>query len=94
MEWLIGELVALAGPAYFFLQILTAARYRGRWRVAALVPLVVMVPLAIHAGIAYAAGSPAWPLLLILASPFAFVYLVLVGVVKSSVGSFGTRRTG
>jgi hypothetical protein len=94
MEWLIGELVALAGPAYFFLQILMAARHRGRWRLAALVPLVVMVPLAIHAGIAYAAGSPAWPLLLILASPFAFVYLVLVGVVKSSVGSFGTRRTG
>ena len=43
MEWLIGELVALAGPAYFFLQILTAARYRGRWRVAALVPLVAPV---------------------------------------------------
>jgi hypothetical protein len=94
MEWLIGELVALAGPAYFFLQILTAARYRGRWRIAALVPLVVMVPLAIQAGIAYAAGSPAWPLLLVLASPIAFVYLVLVGIVKSSVGSLGTGRTG
>ena len=92
MEWLIGELVALAGPAYFFLQILMAVRYRGRWRIAALVPLFVMVPLAIHAGIAYAAGSPAWPLLLVLASPFAFVYLVLVGVVKSSVGSRGARR--
>ena len=94
MEWIVGELVALAGPAYFFLQILMAVRYRGRWRVAALVPLVVMVPLAIRAGIAYAAGSPGWPLPLVLASPIAFVYLVLVGVVKSSVGSLGANRTG
>ncbi len=91
-DWLIGELVALAGPAYFFLQLLMAARYRGGWRLAALAPLMVMVPLAVHAGLAYAAGAPAWPLLLILAAPFAFAYLLLVGVAKSSVGR--SRRGG
>ena len=92
MDWLIGELVAMAGPAYFFLQLLMAVRYRGRWRVAALVPLIVMVPLAVHAGFAYAAGVPAWPLLLVLAAPLGFAYLLLVGVVKASVGSPVARR--
>jgi hypothetical protein len=86
MDRLIAELVFLAGPAYFFLQILMARRYRGRWRVLALVPLIAMVPLAVHAGIAYAAGSPAWPALLILAAPVAFGYLLLVGVAKASLG--------
>jgi hypothetical protein len=86
MQWLIAELVALAGPAYFFLQVLMAARYRGRWRFLALLPLIVMVPLALDAGLAYVAGSSAWPALLILASPFAFGYLLVVGAAKASVG--------
>jgi hypothetical protein len=92
MDWLIGELVALAGPAYFFLQLLMVMRYRGRWRVAALVPLIVMVPLAVHAGFAYAAGAPAWPVLLVLAAPLAFACLILVGVAKVGVGSLAARR--
>ena len=50
-------------------------------------PLLVMVPLAVHAGFAYAAGLPAWPLLLILAAPWSFLYLVLVGVVKAVRGA-------
>src|SRR5262249_2910920 len=44
MAWMTTELVALAGPAYFFLQLLMVLRYRGRWRMAALAPLLVMVP--------------------------------------------------
>ena len=92
MDWLVGELVALAGPAYFFLQLLMAIRYRGRWRIAALVPLFVMVPLAVHAGFAYAAGAPAWPLLLVLAAPFGFGYLLLVGVAKASAGALDARH--
>ena len=55
MDWLIGELVMLAAPAYFFLQVLMAVRYRGRWLVLSLVPLLFMVPLAVHAGFAFAA---------------------------------------
>jgi hypothetical protein len=86
MDWLTAELVALAGPAYFFLQLLMVARYRGRWRLLALVPLILMLPLAVHAGLAYAAGSSAWPAFLLLASPIAFGYLLVVGVAKASVG--------
>ena len=85
MDWLIGELVMLAAPAYFFLQALMAVRYRGRWLVFSLVPLLFMVPLALHAAFAFAAGSNLWPLLLIFASPIAFAYLLGLAVVKASV---------
>ena len=85
MEWLIGELVTLAGPAYFFLQLFTAVRYRGRWRVLALVPLILMLPLAVHAGFAFAAGSNLWPVLLILAAPVACLYLLGLTVAKASL---------
>lgn len=85
MDWLIGELVMLAAPAYFFLQILMAVRYRGRWLVLSLVPLLVIVPLAIHAALAFAAGSDVWPLLLIFAAPVAFTYLLGLALVKASV---------
>ena len=83
MDWLIGELVMLAAPAYFFLQVLMAVRYRGRWLVLSLVPLLIMVPLTAHAGLAFAAGSNMWPVLIILAAPVAFLYLFLLAVVKA-----------
>ena len=85
MDWLIGELVMLAVPAYFFLQVLMAARYRERWLVLSLVPLLFMAPLAVHAALAFAAGSNMWPVLLILASPMAFAYLLGLAIVKASV---------
>jgi hypothetical protein len=91
MQRMIAELVALAGPAYFFLQLLTAARYRGRWRLAALVPLVVMLPLAAHAGLAYSAGAHGWPMLMILASPMAFLYLLILAILKGATGSTDAR---
>jgi hypothetical protein len=86
MDWLVAEFFALAGPAYFFLQILMARCYRGRWRLATLVPLVLMLPLAFHAALAYAAGSAAWPVLLILASPVAMAYLLAVATLKAWAG--------
>ena len=85
MDRLIGEAVALAGPMYLFLQLLMAVRYRGGWRLAALAPLVVMVPLAVHAGVVYATGSAAWPVLLYLAAPPACLYLLLVAIAKAVV---------
>jgi hypothetical protein len=85
MDWLIGELLILAGPAYFFLQLLTAVRYRGRWLALSLVPLLLMVPLGVHAGMAFVAGSNLWPMLLILAAPVACIYLLGLAVVKASI---------
>jgi hypothetical protein len=85
MDWLIGELVMLAVPAYFFMQLLMAVRYRGHWLMFSVVPLLFMVPLAVHAGVAFVAGSSMWPVLLIFASPVAFAYLLALSIVKAFV---------
>jgi hypothetical protein len=92
MDRLLLELVALAGPLYLFLQIIMAIRYRGRWRLAALAPLLVGVPLVIDAGLAYAAGAPGWPTLLILVSPGLCFYLLLLALLKGWTGS--AKATG
>jgi len=85
MDWLIGELLILAGPVYFFLQLLRSVRYRGRWLVLSLVPLLLMMPLGVHAGMAFAAEIDLWPMLLILAAPLASIYLLGLAVVKASI---------
>jgi hypothetical protein len=91
MQWLQTEAVALAGPAYVFLQLIMAIRYRRRWRLAALVPLLLMLPLAVEAGFAYRAEVPGWPTLLVLVAPAAFLYLLLVAVLKGWLDSRGAR---
>jgi len=83
MDGIIGLLVMLALPGYFVLQLRMAWRYRGGWLIAALVPLAVIVPLIVYSGVALSDGSNLWPLLLILAAPFAFVYLVVVGTARA-----------
>ncbi len=45
MDTVLGLLAMIALPGYWVLQILLAKRYDGGWRLAALVPLIVMVPL-------------------------------------------------
>jgi len=76
MEVLIGEIVMLAVPAYYFLQVIMAVRYRRRWLALSLVPLLVMVPLLLHAAVAFA---------VILAAPIAFIYLLGLALVKGWV---------
>jgi len=83
MGGIFEEIWLVLVPAYFFLQYFTLARYRGGWRMAALAPLVVMLPLVGHAILAFLAGSNLWPLLLILVSPIAFLYLVVLGIIRA-----------
>jgi hypothetical protein len=79
---LIGFLVMISVPGYFVLQILFGLRWSGWWRIAALVPLVFMAPALGHAVFALSAGSNIWPIVLILAAPFGFLYLVIAAGVK------------
>ena len=83
MQDIIGLLLMLSLPGYLFLQLRMAWRYRGGWLIAALAPLAAMVPLLIYSGVAFSDGANLWPLLLILAAPFAFVYLVIVGAART-----------
>lgn len=84
-----GEFTAaalmLSIPVYFVLQIFLGRRWTGAWRIAALLPLIVMGPVLIHAILAYVAQSNLWPILLILSSPFAATYLVTLVALRASV---------
>ena len=83
MDDALGVLAMVAVPGYWVLQFFLAKHYDGGWRIAALVPLVVMVPLLAYTAFAFVAGSNLWPLMLILASPLAFVYLVIVMAIRA-----------
>jgi hypothetical protein len=74
----------LSIPAYFVLQWQLGRRWNGAWRVAALLPLIVMGPVLIHAILAYIAQANLWPIFLILSSPFALAYLVVLIALRAS----------
>ena len=67
---------ALAILGYLVLQPMMISWLPGRWRIAAFVPLIAMVPLLLHATYAFAVGSNLWPLGLIFFTPFATLYLL------------------
>lgn len=78
-------LVALAAasiPAYVCLQLFMVFRYSGGWRVAAGLPLVGMIPLALYTLAALAMGSNLWPLMMLFLTPPAFLYLVGLLIVR------------
>ena len=75
------DLIFLCVPGYFLLQAALTLRTSGRWRKASLVPAVIMAPIVAITGLAFAAQSNLWPLLLILTAPLAFLYLVALGVI-------------
>jgi hypothetical protein len=84
--------LTLAGPAYLVLQLIMALRYRGGWWLTAIAPMLLMVLLGIDAGLAYVAGARHWSLLLAVASPAAFIYLLLLAIVKAWAASRQPRR--
>jgi hypothetical protein len=87
--WGIGiALVLMLGvPGYFVLQVVLARRWTGGWRIAALVPLLVMGPAAVHTLVALAAGSNLWPIIIIFAAPPALAYLIAMLVARTVAGA-------
>jgi hypothetical protein len=79
---LAGWLALIAISRYWILQFVLPRRYDGGWRIAALVPLAVMVPIVLYTAFAFAAGSNLWPLLPIFVTPLGF-YLIVVAAAKS-----------
>jgi hypothetical protein len=85
------NLVWLTIPAYVILQVVALLRSSGWMRIAAALPLVVMVPvfaLTIHA---YVLDSNLWPLLLLMASPAAMLYVAVVAFVARRPGAPAAR---
>jgi hypothetical protein len=81
-DLLIGLMVMASVPAYFVLQPATVIRWRGKWRVAALAPLLVTVPALVFSLYALALDSNLWPLTLIFASAAGTLYLVAIWLVQ------------
>lgn len=81
VEDVIGLVVMAAVPFYFVLQGWLSWAWSGRWRAAALVPLLALGPATLFSLYALLQGSNLWPITVILLAPFGLIYLlVLYGV--------------
>jgi len=79
----IGFLVMASVPLYFILQWWFAYTWVGGWRIASLVPLVVIGPAVAFSVFALAHGSNLWPLTVILLAPLCLVYLLIVCAIRA-----------
>lgn len=79
---LVFMFIGLIVPGYFVLQIYMGVAYKQGWRKAALFPLIIMVPILIYSLFALLQGANLWPIFLIFASPFGFLYLSGLGIFK------------
>ena len=79
-------LIWLAVPAYIILQFLVIWRSSGPSRWVAALPLLALIPIGVITVIGIAQSSNLWPLLLLLASPVALIYVVVVGLFMWTAG--------
>ena len=97
IETLLGALLVQIGfgsaVAYVPLQIRACRNWRGGWRIAALVPLLLMVPVFVSAVIGIVYGSNLWPIYLIFLSPVGTGYLVILFVIRRFVTTNYSRLT-
>jgi hypothetical protein len=70
--------------AYVVLQVIVLRRASGSGRVAAALPLLVMVPVLVLTVVNLALGKNLWPIFLLLASPLALLYVVVVALLQSA----------
>lgn len=69
---------------YVVVQIVLLFRLSGGYRLAAALPLLVMVPAAILGASTWAIGYRRWPFLVLEASPIALFYLSALGLFSPS----------
>jgi hypothetical protein len=91
-EWnsLEGGGIMLVLPLYLKLQEWFAIRWRGTWRIVALIPLFVFVPFLAYSLFALSRGSNIWLLLMIFFAPVGFGFLMLASVARWFVGRSAT----
>ncbi|HZU35877.1 MAG TPA: hypothetical protein VFA18_08215 [Gemmataceae bacterium] len=91
MQILLGFLIMVVGYAaalvYLPLQVYAAVRLRGGRRLAALLPLLLMVPIFALTADAYAKDSNLWPVCLIFTAPVGTGYLVALLLIRRSAAS-------
>jgi heme A synthase len=72
------DLLWLTIPAYVVMQVVAMMRSSGGSRMAATLPLFVMVPVFVHAAVGLVQESNLWPLLMLFVSPAALLYVTVV----------------
>jgi hypothetical protein len=82
---LIGAAIVLLVPLYLILQTWFGCAWAGRWRMAALVPLIGFVPALIIALLQLSRGSNLWPLTVIFFAPLGFIYLLVAAIARQVV---------
>jgi hypothetical protein len=75
MYMFLGLAVTAAVPAYFVVQPMSLATWRGGWRKAALAPLLLTLPALLFSLYALGKGSDLWPITLIFAAAIGSLYL-------------------
>ena len=80
------DLLWLTIPAYVVVQVVALLRSAGGSRVAAVLPLFVMVPVFALTAVALVQESNLWPILMLLASPVALLYVAVVAVLARRSG--------
>ena len=78
------DLLWLSVLAYVVVQIIVLPRSSGFGPVAAALPLLVMIPVFVLTVVNLALGKNLWPIFLLLASPLALLYVVVVALVMPS----------
>jgi hypothetical protein len=82
MEMLLGLVVMAGVPAYLVAQPMTIVRWPGGWRLAALAPLLLIVPALCFSLFALSHGSNLWPHALIFAAALGSVYLAALWLAR------------
>jgi membrane-associated PAP2 superfamily phosphatase len=81
------ETLGLTIPGYFILQVWLAKSWSGRWRLAALAPLIFIGPAILFSLYALSRGSNLWPLTIVFLAPVGFVYLLAAWGTRTAVES-------
>jgi hypothetical protein len=74
------DVLWLSVLAYVVVQTFVIRRASGFGRVAAALPLLVMIPVFVLTVVNLALGKNLWPILLLFASPLALLYVVVVAL--------------
>ena len=81
------DLLWLTIPAYVVLQVVALMRSSDGSRVAAVLPLFVMVPVFALTAVALVQESNLWPLLMLFASPVALLYVGAIALLPQRPGT-------
>jgi hypothetical protein len=83
---LIIQLGFASAIAYVPLQVYTVRGWHAGWRIAACVPLALMVPVFAYTAYALARQSNLWPIVLIFLAPLGTGYLLVLVALRRFLG--------